>query len=1012
MKTALRFFVRRHLLVNVLACALVVLGVLSASQLQREFIPSVETPVFWITALLPGASARDVETKVVIPVEEALDGVAGVDETFTVISDNTALVTVEVYEGLNELELASVQRDIRAALDSITDFPDDMEDAPTLEQFNPARSAVIEVALSGPEAQVALAADALEKRLERLPSIAGVVPVGVGDAEARVLVDPDRSLAHRITLLDLVAAIRARNVSSTGGALESAADRRQVVMWSRYEAPEDVADTVLRFQPHGAGVRVRDVARVEVGREDTGVRVHVAGQAGALLVVSKQAAADIIDAVHEVREVVQRFPLPDGVTARFTGDESWIIGNRLQMLATNGAVGAVLVALVLFVFVRPKPAAWVLVGIPVVFLGALALFSQTGMSLNMVSLTGFVIALGMVVDDAVVVAERITFRQAHGSAPADAAVLGTAEMARPVTAAALTTVLAFLPLAFLGGRPGDIVWEIPAVVVMVMLLSLAESFLILPAHMSTVRTAVAGKRPLVLRLEAVYRQTLRVVMRNRWLTLALAGAALLSALVLVRPLVPFVLYPQDDADRLFVKITAPHGASVERTAALASALALRVGALVETDLDLVTARIGHQSVTQLNKTYGDAENEAVLVVQLHRHNRRRTNAEWMDVLARELEAPEGVRLHLSSEYFGPPVGQPVTVHVIGNDDEARRAKVLEVTGYLENQTGVVEIDVDERPGTPRMELNVNEHRLALRDLDATVVGATLAAAFHGLKATEHRDLERTTEIRVMFDPGARRDLEALLDTPVRTRGNALVPLVDVVDPVEVPGVGRIYHRNGERAATVTASFTPESGHTASSFAAKLEAELFPRLSGGNVTVRNGGEAAETAETTGAVGVAAVLAVTGIAVVIWLTLGSLLQVAIVMLAVPFAVAGVFVVFFAHGKPMSLFAVLGAVGLVGVVVNAAIVMVDAVNRRLARAPAGAAAEALIVEAAVERLRPVLVTTLTTLVGVFPTAYGLGGYDAVVSVISLAIGWGLVPAALVSLFVIPVLLRMTQP
>ena len=176
-------------------------------------------------------------------------------------------------------------------------------------------------------------------------------------------------------------------------------------------------------------------------------------------------------------------------------------------------------------------------------------------------------------------------------------------------------------------------------------------------------------------------------------------------------------------------------------------------------------------------------------------------------------------------------------------------------------------------------------------------------------------------------------------------------------------------------------------------------------------MRNGGEAAETAETAGAVGVAALLAVTGIGVVIWLTLGSFLQMAIVMLAVPFAVAGVFLVFFAHGKPMSLFAVLGALGLVGVVVNAAIVMVDAVNRRLADAPAGAVAEALIVEAAVERFRPVLVTTLTTLVGVLPTAYGLGGYDAVVSVISLAIGWGLVPSALVSLFLIPVLLRMTQ-
>ena len=360
-----------------------------------------------------------------------------------------------------------------------------------------------------------------------------------------------------------------------------------------------------------------------------------------------------------------------------------------------------------------------------------------------------------------------------------------------------------------------------------------------------------------------------------------------------------------------------------------------------------------------------------------------------------------------SEYFGPPTDQPVTIHILCNDDTLRRGVTFEIESHLRGTPGVIEVEVDERPGTPQLQLNLNYEKLARLGLSAQDVGTTLAAAFYGIEASEHRDLDDTTELRVQFDPAARLNLEALLETPVRAASGQLARLRDVVEPMQLPALTRIYHRDGFRSATIRASFSQDSGLTALSFATQLEEDLFPRFAEfPDLYVFNGGEAVETQKTTSGIAVAAMLAVLGISVVIWLMLGSLLEALFIMLVIPFALAGVFLIFFIHGQPMSMFAMMGTVGLAGVVVNASIVMVDSIHRRVREDDGSGDRKSRIIEAVTERLRPIMVTTLTTLGGVLPTAYGIGGYDPIVSIISLAVGWGLAISTLVTLFVVPVL------
>jgi multidrug efflux pump subunit AcrB len=1008
-----RFFAERHLLVNIMALTMVALGYYFIKDVPREFIPAVASPTVYIRALLPGASASDVETKVTIPIEEALEEVDGIRLFESVISDSASVTTVEMYIDSSPALIEEIQRDMREVVDAITDFPLEMEDEPTFDQFNPAKSPVIEIALSGPPDAVVAAGKQLERELERLDLVSRVTLVGLQDPEVRVLIDPMRAAEHGVALTDVVRAVARRNVSSTGGVLETAAERRRVVLWSRFDDPTEVADTILRSDPGSGTLRISDVARIEATREDTGLLAHTNAEPGISVVVRKRTAADAIEAVAAVKAVIERSTLPAGVAYELVNDRAFFPRNRIELMLNNGVMGAVLVAAVLFVFIRAQAAIWVLAGIPIVFMGALAIFGQTGLTVNVMALTGFVIVLGMVVDDAVVVAERIVAKRAEGLSALDAAVAGATEMARPVSAAALTTVLAFLPLIAIGGLPGKIVWQIPAVVVMVLLLSLIESFCILPAHMTSIHAAdAAAKRPFMVALERWYRRLLLWALAHRGVVVFVAASLFFGIMIFIRPLVPFVLFPQDDARVLFVKVTAPIGTPLERTEAITANLQRQIMRLAAVDLNAVTARIGHQEIQGAEKSRGDAEHEALINIIFRDIDRRHTNADWIQILQPQLDVPQGVTLLFQSEYRGPPTDQPVTLHLLADDDSVRRGAALEIADYLRLTPGVIEVEIDERPGTPQVDLNINYEKLALLGLDAQDVAITLQAAFHGIEASEHRRTDDTTELRVMFDPAARGDLQALLEIPVRTAAGDLVRLRDVVNPVEVPALDRIYHRDGLRAATVRASFAPGSGHTALSFAGHLSRNLLPRFADiGGLEILVGGEAEKTLETTRELGQAAVLVVIGIGFVIWILLGSFIEALFVMVVVPFAIAGVFLTFFLHGKALSMMAMMGAIGLAGVVVNASIVMVDSVHRRLQLEVGQRTTHEVVIDAVVERLRPIVVTTLTTLGGVLPMAYGIGGYDTFVAPISLAIGWGLVLSTLVTLILVPVLYTVAK-
>jgi multidrug efflux pump subunit AcrB len=1011
----IRFFLDRPLLVHVITIAVFAIGLLVISRSQREGFPAVTINSVVITTILPGASPEDVESKITTPIEEAIREVDGVEEYSSTSQDGLSIVSVDLFEDLRPREVEAAERDLQKAIDAIQDFPDELDAPPVLTRFNPAKSPVLEIAVTGPTASVLETIEILRPRIEQLPGVGKVDEVGIGDPEIEVLLDPIRARAQQVTLDEVMAALSRRNVSSTGGRLTSYPQQRQVVLSGEFQNAQEIGETILRFRgAAGGALLLRDVAQVRETREDIGLRVHSNGEPSVNLVVRKRESADILDTVDSIYALVDSHELPPGVEIHTFNDISQQTRNRLDVVISNGIGGVILVLATLLLFLTARIAFWVAFGMPFALLGAAALLPAIGISINMVSLAGFVLVIGIVVDDAIIIAERIAFYLEAGVEPREAALRGTQEMAIPVIGSSLTTILAFTPLFMLGGIPGKFSWAIPAIVVLTLSVSLFECFFCLPSHIvgdgKKTRALSRPKARFLLRLERMYAVVLRRLLPLGPLVVIGFFGLFIFTVQYMRTSMPVVLFPQDDAEAFYLKVSTPLGSPIEQTEAAIRAIERQLPAIVGDDLDGITARVGHQDVQRPERERGAADHEGHVSVFLK--NKRQHSAQaWLDRVKQELHVPEGVTLIYEAKRVGPPMGRPVQVHVSSHDDALRQRVAHELRGYLAGLPGVVDLDSDLRPGVRQIDLRLDHRRMALEQVGVDTVSRTVKAAFFGIPVTEMLGLDDRVAIRVRFDAAARADLDLLLSTPVRGEDGRLHSLRELVDPVEIDALATYHHRNGVRTTTLTSAIDPASGETANSLAKRIDAELLPRYQhlDPQLRVEIGGEATKTDETLGEMPTILALALVGIVLIVMLLTGSLTQALFVISAVPLGLIGVVWAYASHQVPISLFALLGVTGLSGVVVNDSIVMVTSLDQTGTNEPGQQTLAELmdeVVRVSTERLRPVLLTTLTTVAGVMPTAYGLGGADALLSPMSLALGYGLIFATTITLILVPAL------
>ena len=478
------FFLNRPMLVNLIIIAIIGLGIKSVYEARKEGFPAISMNKIIIRTIYPGSSAGDVEINVTVPIEDALEEVEGIKEVLSVSEEGISIVKVQADDNAKPGEFRKLYNNVENALSEIDNLPKDIEGKPSMNEFTSSDVPVMEIACTGSYKKLKSYIDSLEAKIKKIIGVSNVDVIGLPDEEVWILIDPLLARKYMVGLRMIYNAIKKRNLEGSGGTLESFLSEKKIVLLNKFNKYEDVMDTNIIMNPDGFGIKLRQVAKIKVVPEDMKLIVRNNGKRGATLSVRKTSSSDLIKTVDSVNRLLKKETLPEGVEMKVLLDQSRLTRDRISLLVSNALMGFILVVAVLLIIFDIRTAVWTAFGIPFTLFGMLIFLNSYGISLNLISLGGFIIIIGMLVDDAIVIAEEINGNKEKGMGPKEAAVKAVKKMWMPVTAACLTTMVAFSPLFSLGGFPGKFIWAIPLMVIVGLLISLFESFFILPAHLS------------------------------------------------------------------------------------------------------------------------------------------------------------------------------------------------------------------------------------------------------------------------------------------------------------------------------------------------------------------------------------------------------------------------------------------------------------------------------------------------------------------------------------------------
>jgi multidrug efflux pump subunit AcrB len=1022
MKSFIRFFAERHLLANLIVAVIFLLGLSSALTIKRDMFPDVDLDQVMITTRYPGASPEDVELNITNKLEEELKSVDGIDVMTSYSMENISVISITIDIDASDKE--KVKRDIRDAVDRVTDLPAEVTEAPYVLEINTENMEILWLGIGGdvPYAGLREYAKRFERRLEDIPGVSRVDKTGFLDREIKIEVSQDAVDRNQVSLGEIVAAIRGRNIRATGGSFESYTSDKNIVTLAEFRDPREVEDVIVRSTFEGPRLRIRDLALVKDGFEPEKTRFRMNGRPVIAFTIYKKKQADMIRVVDAIKALVEeeRQRMPEGMELFYSSDMSRFVRNRLDILANNGIVGLLLVCVVLSIFLNLRTAFWVAMGIPLAMMGVVYLGPFFDVYIDAIALMGMVIVIGLIVDDAIVIAENIHRHREMGKGAIDAAVDGTYEVLSPVTATIVTTMLAFGPMFFMTGMMGKFIFPIPTVIILALVVSYLEAITTLPAHIAAgmkrreERAARRGRERTpgsatehrwFNRIKARFQRFIVYVLVFRYPVIIMFLLLFGGAVWYAQRYMHFILFPSHTAEQFYITVELPTGASLDATSNKVREIEGLLESLPEGELESYMAFVGSLGGSGGWFTPGESENWAFISVTLTPYSEReRTADDIVAALREETDAMEGFdAVRYIVDAGGPPVGRPIAIRVVGSDDATRVALADSLEAYLATIEGVTDIDRDDKAGKEQVEIKIDYEDLARVGLTVADVARNVRLAYDGEVVTRVRYGDEDVGFRVQLEESARTRPDYLSRLRIPNRQGRLIPLSEVARFEIAPGPSRYFHYDNERAITLTADIG--EGDLTPLEATMKAVDHFDFREWPGMRFVIGGEAEETQESVVSLGVTMLIAGVGMYFVLVLLFNSLTQPLLVLAAIPFGLIGVIGAFALHGEPLGFLAMMGVIGLMGVVVNDSLILVNYINYHREEQPEKKYLR-IVAEGTADRLRPILLTSFTTVAGVLPLAYGAGGVDPFVAPMAMALGYGILFATPLTLLLLPCL------
>ncbi|MCX8094461.1 MAG: efflux RND transporter permease subunit [Candidatus Goldbacteria bacterium] len=1017
----IRYFAKKSILVNLIAIIVTITGFFIYIKSPKEIFPNIEFGIVVVNTIYPQASSEDVEKLITNLVEDAVKNIKGVKELYSSSSESLSMVIIQAEEGYDIKKLTD---DVKKAVDKINNLPEEAEDPQVMDISSEEFGIVMLTVSGGTYGQRRDAVRLLENKTSKIPGIGKLEKWGYFNRAIWVNARKEDLKKYNITIFSLMNVLKDRNISMPVGNKKIGDTEYSLRLLSEQTTAEEISRIVVRSNDYGNNIRIGDIATVEDGYEEMESMTRADGEDAILVVYNKMMGYDAIKITKQIKKIVNELKesgaIHKDVKITFTDDFSERLKNRLGVLYSNGAFGAAIVIILLLIFLRPAVAIWVAVGLPVAIASTFIITNALGITFNMLSIFAFIMVIGMLVDDAIVVGENMFRHMEMGKKPFNAAVDGASEMILPILASVSTTIAAFLPLLMVGGMMGKMMGVVPIIISIALTMSVFECFFILPSHLSDF---VKENKKYTSRsdhwfsiLKEKYGAALNWVLhRRRLFGIIIAGAFFLSVVAV------FVMdkkFSDTQINEITIKFDTPNTFGLTDTSNIVAAIEKKLLTLPKEDVDNIISYVGFQEDRSGPPKF--APNLAHIRVLLKLQDKRKTKD--ANKIVNKIKEMIGKREELSKLTVevvkgGPSMAEDISITITGDTyEEIQKAaeelkamiKDIETPrGFNKKVKPVLEVNTDLETGKKEIKFIIDEPKAMRVGVSIAQTASLLRAAISGLTVKSIKTQGENVDLNIRLNKEDIKSVDDILDLTVSNMMGQMIPLRSFVKIEQGVGYTIIKHKDGKKSVKVYGTVDKVRGN-----AAQVNMEIMKKFKEfqkkyPNLEFKTGGEFQAMTEAFRDLAFAFVVAVFIIYAILATLFNSLTQPFIIMLAIPFGFVGVVLTLILHMQPITFMAFMGFVGLTGVVVNNSILMTSFIDRLKQKAKNAKDFENAIIEGAKLRLRPIILTSVTTSAGLLPMAYGLmgGSSDPFLQPMALVFAWGLIFATLVTLFIIPV-------
>lgn len=1010
MKNISQFFIENSKFTLVVTIAIIVMGLQGLIKMNSESFPSVDFAQAIVTTRYDGASASDVETKITKPIEDKIREVTGIKDVRSV--SQSGLSTIIIRGDMDNVDdVQEVMSDLQRAVDSVNDLPPDLRDDPIYLEIKSEEFPVLEIAVVGSnkDRRRDIVSELLQEEFEDNKKVKDVRLTGFAQRRFQIKLDHEKLNSYHIGVNEVLNKISIRNINVPGGSLKDIDTQKLLRLEGKINNAKELGDILIRSNFTGKKVYLRDIAQVEDSEEEIHTKARYNGKEATLLIVSKKGGADTIALVKEINVTLESFKSRyKDLKFEIYNNESKKVENRLNVLGSNAISGLLLVVIFLFIFLPGRIGLLASLSLPIAVMATVGVMPSYGMNLNAITILALVIALGMLVDNSVVISENFTRLREEGKSPIEAAQESVTSLWLPITATAFTTIAAFLPMLVTKGIMGQFIKHIPIVVTIALIVSLFESFFLLPMRLvlgggEVKKQQSQDKNDWFTKFQNSFEKFMSWCVDKRYFVSLLFIGVVATSIFFMTVANKFILFPPDQTEVYVTRVKMEKGTPIEKTSQAIKLLNDDINKVLGKDVSHLVGRAGTSKVQMTDPLAQDADNVGMIMIYVTED--AKNNLNHLDALKklRSISWKEYAKeVTFESLVNGPPVGNDIEATLRSNSSEDLTNFSNLMVKELGTVDGVKNLRVDNIYGDDEVYIKIDYPKADQLGLDIRNIGDTVKAAVSGAIISSVTLNNKDIDLMVRFKERFRQNISDLRKIEVMDRSGNLVPLDTIATFEESDGLPQVKRYDFKRSKTVTGSVDTEI--ITSMVANKKLEDIFNKYSKDYPTVSLvfGGAAESTNESMSSLFDALILSLIGIFALLVFLFKSFLRPAIIMTTIPLGLLGFSIAFSLHQRPISFLALIGIIGLGGIIVNSGIVLLSFIDQM--KEEGILPLNEVLIKASGVRLKAVLVTSLTTISGLIPTAYGIGGTDAMLVPMTLAMAWGLTSGTILTLVWVP--------